>query len=39
MCSQLGGSFIVSQNGGFIFQKMEEFAGDHADLDEVLQIW
>mmetsp|Transcript_26777 Transcript_26777/g.37695 ORF Transcript_26777/g.37695 Transcript_26777/m.37695 type:complete len:675 (+) Transcript_26777:3-2027(+) len=35
---QLGGAFVISQKSGFIFEHKERFAGDHANLDEVLAI-
>jgi len=33
---QLGGTFILRSNGQVIWSHMEEFAGDHPDLDEVV---
>jgi len=33
---QLGGVFVISKTNGIVFQHLEQFAGDHADLAEVL---
>jgi len=34
---QLGGTFVISRTKGLLWQKMEEWAGDHPDLNDVLQ--
>jgi len=33
---QLGGMFIISQINGFLFEHLEEFSGDHVDLDIIV---
>jgi len=33
---QLGGTFIISLQHGVLYQHLEQFAGDHVDLDELL---
>jgi len=35
---QLGGTFIIRANGELVWSRLEQYAGDHADLDEVLEI-
>lgn len=35
---QLGGLFIVSLKDGLIYQHLEQFAGDHADNEDVLRF-
>ncbi len=34
--SQLGGVFIISKTEGILYQHQEQFAGDHANLEELL---
>ncbi len=36
--SQLGGIFIISQRKGFLYQHRDNYAGDHPDLDKILEI-
>jgi len=33
---QLGGAFIISATNGILFQHLEQFAGDHVDLTELM---
>jgi len=33
---QLGGAFVLSKKNGVMFEHLEEFAGDHADLKDLL---
>jgi len=33
---QLGGTFIISSKDGVLFQHLEQFAGDHVELPELL---
>jgi len=33
---QLGGVFVLSLTKGLLYQHLEEFAGDHPNIDEVL---
>lgn len=35
---QLGGTFVISKTQGVIYEHLEQFAGDHADLNEVLSV-
>jgi len=34
---QLGGTFVISRTKGLLWQKMEEWAGDHPELVDVVQ--
>jgi len=35
---QLGGTFIISKSKGILFEHLEEYAGDHANLEQLLDI-
>jgi len=35
---QLGGTFIISIHNGILFQHLEQFAGDHVDLTELMAV-